>query len=168
MYNFPSADAATACEHIYIIISLLQNQHPHSSILISGDLNHTSLSSTLPTFTQYVRCIKLTTSPPTWSVRSQLNPGVDILYTQSIYTTQGERSMAPLKKSFQQIDSAPPRMVPVPTTAHSWDSYHYRPVFLNSLPNKVSNTLEHLRPTESSLPYAHPDWLLLRDQGRSC
>ncbi|CAI5660632.1 unnamed protein product [Oreochromis niloticus] len=34
----------------------LQTQHPQALFLISGDFNHISLSSTLPTFTQYVTC----------------------------------------------------------------------------------------------------------------
>ncbi|XP_054643394.1 uncharacterized protein LOC129187756 isoform X1 [Dunckerocampus dactyliophorus] len=56
VYIPPSAVAAAAVEQIHTIVSQLQNQHPQSLLLISGDFNHASLSSALPTFTQYVKC----------------------------------------------------------------------------------------------------------------
>lgn len=48
--------AAAACELLHTTVSRLQTSHPHSLLLISGDFNHVSLSSTLPSFTQYVTC----------------------------------------------------------------------------------------------------------------
>lgn len=56
VYIPPSADAAAACELIHSEVSRLQTSHPQSLILISGDFNHSSLSTTLPTFYQYVDC----------------------------------------------------------------------------------------------------------------
>lgn len=56
VYIAPSADAAAACETLHSVVSRLQTRHPQSLLLISGDFNHASLSSTLPTFTQYVKC----------------------------------------------------------------------------------------------------------------
>lgn len=48
VYITPSADAAAACELLHTTVSQLQTLHPHC-LLISGDFNHVSLSSTLPT-----------------------------------------------------------------------------------------------------------------------
>ena len=56
VYIPPSADAAAACETLHTVVSQLQTSHPQSLLLISGDFNHASLSSTLPTFTQYMKC----------------------------------------------------------------------------------------------------------------
>ena len=52
----PSANADAACDVLHSVTSSLQTQHPQALFLISGDFNHASLSSTLPTFTQYVTC----------------------------------------------------------------------------------------------------------------
>ena len=52
----PSANAAAACDVLHSVTSSLQTQQPQALFLISGDFNHASLSSTLPTFTQYVTC----------------------------------------------------------------------------------------------------------------
>ncbi|XP_062863986.1 tyrosine-protein kinase receptor [Trichomycterus rosablanca] len=38
------------------VVNVLQTQHPQALLLISGDFNHVSPSSTLSTFTQYVTC----------------------------------------------------------------------------------------------------------------
>ncbi|XP_053493480.1 uncharacterized protein LOC128615428 [Ictalurus furcatus] len=56
VYIPPSADATAAHELLHTVVSQLQTSHPQSLLLISGDFNHASLSSTLPTFTQYVKC----------------------------------------------------------------------------------------------------------------
>ena len=54
VYIPPSVAAAAATDLIHTIFSQLQNQHPQTLLLISSDFNHASLSSALPTFTQYV------------------------------------------------------------------------------------------------------------------
>lgn len=56
VYIPPSADASAACELLHRVVSQLQTSHPQCFFLISGDFNHALLSSTLPTFTQYVKC----------------------------------------------------------------------------------------------------------------
>nr|XP_057907087.1 uncharacterized protein LOC131104187 [Doryrhamphus excisus] len=55
-YIPPSANADAACDVIHSAVGRLQTQHPQALLLLSGDFNHASPSSTLPTFTQYVTC----------------------------------------------------------------------------------------------------------------
>lgn len=50
----PPSSAAAACEVIHSVVSQLQTSHSQAFFLISGNFNHTSLSATLPTFTQYI------------------------------------------------------------------------------------------------------------------
>ncbi|KAK7913293.1 hypothetical protein WMY93_013504 [Mugilogobius chulae] len=57
VYVPPSANAETACETLLSCTSTLQTQHPQALFLISGDFNHSSPASVLPTFTQYVTCL---------------------------------------------------------------------------------------------------------------
>ncbi|KAI3354572.1 hypothetical protein L3Q82_019076, partial [Scortum barcoo] len=52
----PSANADAACDVLLSAVSRLQTQHPDALLLISGDFNHASPSSSLPKFTQYVTC----------------------------------------------------------------------------------------------------------------
>lgn len=54
-YIPPSANANFACDALHTVPSRLQTQHPQALFLITGT-NHASLSSPLPTFTQYVTC----------------------------------------------------------------------------------------------------------------
>ena len=70
-YVPPSATAEAACDVIHSTVSRLQTQHPDALLLISGDFNHVSLSSTLPTFTQYVKCC------------TRDNKTLDLLYANS-------------------------------------------------------------------------------------
>ena len=56
VYVPPSANADAACDVLHSVTSSLQTLHPQAFFLISWDFNHASLSSTLPTFTQYVTC----------------------------------------------------------------------------------------------------------------
>ncbi|XP_029924039.1 uncharacterized protein LOC115371064 [Myripristis murdjan] len=51
-YIPPSANADAACDVLHSVTSRLQTEHPQALFLISGDFNHASPSSTLPTFTQ--------------------------------------------------------------------------------------------------------------------
>uniref|UniRef100_A0A669DTM0 Reverse transcriptase domain-containing protein n=1 Tax=Oreochromis niloticus TaxID=8128 RepID=A0A669DTM0_ORENI len=55
-YVPPSANADAACDSLHSVVSRLQTQSPRALLIISGDFNHASLDSTLPTFTQYVTC----------------------------------------------------------------------------------------------------------------
>lgn len=79
-YVPPSATAEAACDVIHSTVSRLQTQHPDALLLISGDFNHVSLSSTLPTFTQYVTCC------------TRDNKTLDLLYAN----TKGAYSSSPL------------------------------------------------------------------------
>lgn len=56
VYVPPSAHAETAMDVLHSVTSRLQTQHPQVLFLISGDFNHVSPSSVLPTYTQYVTC----------------------------------------------------------------------------------------------------------------
>ncbi|TWW76569.1 hypothetical protein D4764_13G0012310 [Takifugu flavidus] len=56
VYISPSANADAACDVLLSAVSRLQIQHPDALLLISGDFNHASPSSSLPKFTQYITC----------------------------------------------------------------------------------------------------------------
>ncbi|XP_056880280.1 uncharacterized protein LOC130520605 isoform X2 [Takifugu flavidus] len=51
-----AANADAAFDVLLSAVSRLQTQHPDALLLISGDFNHASPSSSLPKFTQYVTC----------------------------------------------------------------------------------------------------------------
>ncbi|KAK0147718.1 RNA-directed DNA polymerase from mobile element jockey [Merluccius polli] len=55
-YVPPSAKVDIASDALLSVTSKLQTQHPQALFLISGDFNHASPSSVLPTCTQYVNC----------------------------------------------------------------------------------------------------------------
>ncbi|XP_049927755.1 uncharacterized protein LOC126407114 [Epinephelus moara] len=55
-YIPPSANPTSACDVIHSAIARLQTKHPSAFIAISGDFNHVTMATTLPTFTQYVSC----------------------------------------------------------------------------------------------------------------
>lgn len=56
VYIPPSGNAEAACDVIHTVTAGLQTQHPGAFIIITGDFKHASLSSTLPTFFQFVKC----------------------------------------------------------------------------------------------------------------
>ncbi|XP_049435499.1 uncharacterized protein LOC125890744 [Epinephelus fuscoguttatus] len=56
VYIPPSANPTSACDVIHSAIARLQTKHPSAFIAISGDFNHVTMATTLPTFTQYVSC----------------------------------------------------------------------------------------------------------------
>ncbi|KAI3369831.1 hypothetical protein L3Q82_024408, partial [Scortum barcoo] len=53
VYVPPSANADASCDVLLSAVSRLQTQHCDALLLISGDFNHASPSSSLPKFTQY-------------------------------------------------------------------------------------------------------------------
>ena len=55
VYIPPSANADAVCNVIHSTIARVQNQSP-SAFIVSGDFNHVTLSSCLPTFSQFVDC----------------------------------------------------------------------------------------------------------------
>lgn len=56
VYIPPSGKADVACDVIHSVTADLLTKHPGEFILITGDFNHASLSKTLPTFYQFVKC----------------------------------------------------------------------------------------------------------------
>ena len=51
-----AVSAKHACDVIHSVTAKVQTEHPNAFIAISGDFNHASLSSTLHTFKQFVKC----------------------------------------------------------------------------------------------------------------
>ncbi|XP_051238681.1 uncharacterized protein LOC127353460 isoform X2 [Dicentrarchus labrax] len=56
VYIPPSGKAEAVCDVIHAVTAGLQTKHPGAFIIITGDFKHVSLSSTLPTFYQFVTC----------------------------------------------------------------------------------------------------------------
>ncbi|KAK0132030.1 hypothetical protein N1851_033180 [Merluccius polli] len=56
VYIPPSGKAEAACDVIHTVTAALKTKHPSAFIIITGDFNHVSLSSTLHTFYQFVTC----------------------------------------------------------------------------------------------------------------
>ncbi len=56
VYIPPSGKADAACDVIHSVTADRLTKHPEAFILITGDFNHASLSKTLPTFHQFVKC----------------------------------------------------------------------------------------------------------------
>ena len=100
VYIPPLADAAAACELLHGEVSKLQTSHPQSLIIISGDFNHTSLSSTLPTFSQYVDCT------------TRDNKTLDLLYanTKDAYSSS---PLPPLGRSDHNLVRLQPIYIPM-------------------------------------------------------
>lgn len=100
VYIPPSASATTACELIHTTVSQLQTSHPQSLILISGDFNHASLSATLPTFIQYVKC------------HTRDSKILDLLYanTKDVYSSS---PLSPLSRSDHNLVHLLPTYIPL-------------------------------------------------------
>ena len=56
VYIPPSGNAEAACDVIHTVTAGLKTKHPGAFIVITGVFNHVFLSSTLPTFYQFVKC----------------------------------------------------------------------------------------------------------------
>ncbi|KAK2847603.1 hypothetical protein Q5P01_010602 [Channa striata] len=99
VYVPPLDNAAAACELLHGAVTRLQTQHPQALLLISGDFNHASLSSTLPTFTQYVKC------------RTRNNKTLDLLYAnvKDAYTSS---PLPPLGRSDRNLVHLRPEYTP--------------------------------------------------------
>ena len=110
VYIPPSANAAAACKLLHTVVSQLQTWHPQSFLLISGDFNHASLSSTLPTFTQYVNC------------HTRDNKTLDLWYANA-KDAYSSSPLPPLGRSDQNLVHLLPAYIPVvkkqpPTTRY--------------------------------------------------
>lgn len=56
LYIPPSANPTSVCRTIHTSISKLQTKHPRALIIMSGDFNHVTMDTILPTFKQYISC----------------------------------------------------------------------------------------------------------------
>ncbi|TWW59262.1 hypothetical protein D4764_06G0007920 [Takifugu flavidus] len=88
VYIPPSANANAACDVLLSAVSRLQTQHPDTLLLISGDFNHASPSSSLPKFTQYVTC------------HTRDNKTLDLFYANTSVKNWSEEAEEALKDCF--------------------------------------------------------------------
>lgn len=100
VYIAPSANAAAARELICSEVCQQQRSHPQSLIIISGDFNHKLLSTTLPTFSQYVDC-------PTRG-----NDTLDLLYANAKDAYRSS-PLPPLGRSDHNLVRLQPIYIPV-------------------------------------------------------
>ncbi|KAI4874712.1 hypothetical protein NFI96_009725 [Prochilodus magdalenae] len=100
VYVPPSANADVACDVINSAIARVQNQSPNAFIAVSGDFNHTSLSSCLPTFTQFVKC----------STRE--NRTLDLLYA-NVKAAYNSKALPPLGRSDHNLVVLTPQYKPL-------------------------------------------------------
>ncbi|KAI4899540.1 hypothetical protein NFI96_016156 [Prochilodus magdalenae] len=100
VYVPPSANADVPCDVINSAIARVQNQSPNAFIAVSGDFNHTSLSSCLPTFTQFVKC----------STRE--NRTLDLLYA-NVKAAYNSKALPPLGRSDHNLVVLTPQYKPL-------------------------------------------------------
>ncbi|KAK0140095.1 hypothetical protein N1851_022981 [Merluccius polli] len=100
VYVPPSANPTSAIDAIHSAIAQLQTQHPSAFIAISGDFNHITMDTTLPTFTQYVSC-------PTREERT-----IDLLYANA-KEAYSSSPLPPLGRSDHNLIHLEPCYVPV-------------------------------------------------------
>ncbi|TWW73670.1 hypothetical protein D4764_15G0010660 [Takifugu flavidus] len=100
VYIPPTGKADSACDVIHSVTADLQTKHPGAFILITGDFNHASLKSTLPTFHQYVQC----------STRDRKT--LDLLYA-NITNAYTSTALPPLGKSDHNLVLLSPSYTPV-------------------------------------------------------
>ena len=105
-----SANPTSACSTIHTSISKLQNKHPSALIIMSGDFNHVTMDTVLPTFKQYVSC-------PTREERT-----LDLMYA-NIKDAYISSSLPPLGRSDHNLVHLKPCYVPLvkrkPTTTRT-------------------------------------------------
>ncbi|KAK0131578.1 hypothetical protein N1851_033754 [Merluccius polli] len=100
VYIPPSADADTACEVINSVTAKILTQHPNAFVAISGDFNHASLSTSLPTFHQFVMC-------PTRD-----NKTLDLLYANTLDAYRST-ALPPLVRSDHNLVLLSPTYTPM-------------------------------------------------------
>ncbi|CAN9505300.1 unnamed protein product [Ophioblennius macclurei] len=108
IYVPPSANPTSAGNTIHSTIARLQTQHPRAFIIISGDFNHITLTSTLTTFTHYVTC-------PTRENRT-----LDLLYANIKplpLLSRSDHNLVHLKSSYVPLVKSQP---PTPRTVRRW------------------------------------------------
>ena len=100
VYIPPSGNAEAACDVIHTVTAGLQTQHPGAFIIITGDFNHASLSSTLPTFFQFVKCA------------TRENKTLDLLYA-NVKDAYSSTALPPLGRSDHNLVLLSPSYKPV-------------------------------------------------------
>ncbi|XP_069375176.1 uncharacterized protein [Paralichthys olivaceus] len=100
VYIPPSGNAEAACDVIHTVTAGLQRQHPGAFIVITGDFNHASLSSTLPTFFQFVKCATCE------------NKTLDLLYA-NVKDAYSSTALPPLGRSDHNLVLLSPSYKPV-------------------------------------------------------
>ncbi|TWW78210.1 hypothetical protein D4764_11G0003310 [Takifugu flavidus] len=100
VYIPPTSKANTARDVIHSVTADLHTKHPGAFILITGDFNHASLSSTLPTFHQYVQC------------NTRDNRTLDLLYA-NVTNANTSTALPPVGKSDHNLMLLSPSYTPV-------------------------------------------------------
>lgn len=91
----PSGSAAAACELIHTMVLDWQAAH-RQSFLMSGGFNHSSLSSPLPSFSQYASC------------RTRNNAELDLLYAKEANSSSPPSPMQLLRSQLDSHSPSPP------------------------------------------------------------
>ncbi|XP_040886592.1 uncharacterized protein LOC121176566 isoform X1 [Toxotes jaculatrix] len=89
-----------ACDVIHSVNANLQTKHPSAFIFITGDFNHACLSSSLPTYHQYVQCT------------TRDNKTLDLLYA-NVTNAYTSTALPPLGKSDHSLVLLSPSYTPV-------------------------------------------------------
>ena len=89
-----------ACDVIHTVTAALQTKHPSAFIIITGDFNLVSLSSTLPTFYQFVTCT------------TRDNKTLDLLYA-NVRNAYSSTALPPLGRSDHNLVRLSPSYKPV-------------------------------------------------------
>ena len=95
-----SGKPEAACDVIHTVTAALQTKHPSAFIIITGDFNHVSLSSTLPTFYQFVTCT------------TRDNKTLDLLYA-NVKNAYSSTALPPLGRSDHNLVRLSPSYKPV-------------------------------------------------------
>ncbi|KAI5613862.1 hypothetical protein C0J50_9197, partial [Silurus asotus] len=94
------AHVETALETVVAAVTDLQSRHPQAVVVISGDFNHITLDSSLPSMCQYVDCT------------TRGNNTIDLLYA-NIEDAYKATPLSPLSKSDHILISLHPRYTPL-------------------------------------------------------
>ncbi|XP_078802203.1 uncharacterized protein LOC144991899 [Oryzias latipes] len=100
VYIPPTGKADAACDVIHSVTANLHTKHPGAFFFITGDFNHACLSSTLPTFHQYIQC----------TTRDKKT--LDLLYA-NVTNAYTSTALPPLGKSDHNLVLLSPSYIPV-------------------------------------------------------